>query len=606
MVNPEYAEHLREKANGLPLCPGVYIMKDKGGKVIYVGKSRKLKNRVSQYFHESDFKSPKTDAMTFFVADFEYILCDTEIEALSLENSLIKLYRPRYNIRLKDDKSYPYLKATVNDPYPEFSMSRKRDADKARYFGPYTGVSTVYSLISAMQKTFGLPSCRHHFPRDKGKIKSCIYRQMGCVAPCLATVGSEEYREVFMQAVAFLSGGHAKVISKLEEKMAKASESLAFEAAAKYRDRIAAIKKLCEKQKVVEAPNVDRDIIAWQASELIPSACIFYVRNGRLIDSETFFFGSGEIVDSAAVTSFIYGIYKIRDYIPRDITLSSEISEDDLSLLSEWMREKAGFSVSIRVPQRGDARKLCDLAVQNAVQKSKEKLSESKKSDKTLERLATIAGLEVVPERIEAFDISNYGSEHITAGMVVYENGKMKKSDYRVYNIRSTTEQNDYAAMREAINRRLSHESEMPLPDLFLIDGGEQHVAVVKDELRAFGASVPVLGMAKDEHHKTRALIDERGEISIAMEQPLFVFIYGIQEEVHRFTVSRMSMKKRKTIKRSVLCDIDGIGPAKAKALLDHFGGLAELKKASKEEIAAVPGITAALAEKTVKFLKGE
>lgn len=604
MVNPEYAAHLREKANGLPLCPGVYIMKDKGGKVIYVGKSRKLKNRVSQYFHENDFKSPKTDAMTFFVADFEYILCDTEIEALSLENSLIKLYRPRYNIRLKDDRSYPYLKATVNEPYPEFSMARKREADKAKYFGPYTGVSTVYSLISAMQKTFGLPSCRHHFPRDKGKIKSCIYRQIGCISPCLNDVGSDEYREAFMQAVAFLSGDHGKVISDLEEKMAKASESLAFEAAAKYRDRIIAIKKLCEKQKVVEAPNVERDIIAWQTSELIPSACIFYVRGGKLIDSETFFFGSGEIVDPAAITSFIYGLYSSRDYIPRDITISDELSDNDISLLSEWLKERSGYGVNIRVPKRGDAKKLSNLAVQNAVQRAKEKLTESKRSEKTLERLAAIAGLEVVPERIEAFDISNYGSEHITAGMVVYENGKMKKSDYRIYNIRSTKEQNDYASMREAVSRRLSHEDEMPLPDLFLIDGGEQHVSAVKDELSAFGASVPVLGMVKDQHHKTRALVDERGEISIATEQPVFVFIYGIQEEVHRFTVSKMSMKKRKTVKRSVLCDIDGIGPAKAKALLDRFGGLAKLKKASVEEIAAVPGITKAIAEKTVEFLK--
>ena len=373
MVNPEYAPHLREKASGLPLSPGVYIMKDKAGKVIYVGKSRKLKNRVSQYFHENDFKSPKTDAMTFFVADFEYILCDTEIEALSLENSLIKLYRPRYNVKLKDDKSYPYLKATVNDEYPEFTMTRKRLSDGARYFGPYTGVNTVFSLISAIEKTFNLPPCRRHFPKEKGKVKNCIYRQIGCVAPCLETVTSEQYKETFMQAVAFLSGKRDEVLSSLEKKMNDAAENLAFESAARYRDRISAIKKLDEKQKVVEDPDVERDVIAWQTSELIPSACVFYIRGGRLIDSEVFFFGQNEIADSSAITSFVYGLYMSREYVPREVTFCAGIDEEDVALLSDWLRQKAGYRVNVHVPVRGNAKKLCDLALQNAVQKSRER-----------------------------------------------------------------------------------------------------------------------------------------------------------------------------------------------------------------------------------------
>lgn len=605
MVNPEFADHLREKAAGLPLTPGVYIMRDRAGKVIYVGKSRKLKNRVSQYFHESDFQSRKTDAMTFFVADFEYILCDTEIEALSLENSLIKLYRPRYNVKLKDDKSYPYLKATVDKEYPEFLMTRRRENDKARYFGPYTASATVYSLISTIEKTFDLPSCRRHFPKDKGKVRNCIYRQMGCVAPCLESVTAEQYREAFMQAVSFLSGEHGKVLNNLEAKMLSASENLAFESAARYRDRIAAIKKLSDKQKVVESPDVERDVIAWQSDEVIPSACVFYVRGGRLIDSEEFFFGQSEIADSSALASFVYGLYTSREYIPKDITFTGGISDDDLSLLSEWLTEKAGYKVNVRVPQRGDAKKLCDMAYQNAVQKSREKQKENEKSNKALERLAVLAGLEVVPERIEAYDISNYGSEHITAGMVVYEHGKPKKSDYRVFNIKQGA-QDDYSAMREVLTRRIGHKDENPPPDLFLIDGGENHVAVVSAVLAENGLNVPTLGMVKDEHHKTRALVDLRGEISIALEQPVFVLIYGIQEEVHRFTVSRMTEKKRKTIKRSTLENVDGVGAAKAKLLLKTFGGLAGVRKASASELASVKGITPAIAEKIKEYLMGD
>ena len=605
MVNPEFAKHLREKAAGLPLKPGVYIMHDRAGKVIYVGKSRKLKNRVSQYFHESDFGSRKTDAMTFFVADFEYIICDTEIEALSLENSLIKLYRPRYNIKLKDDKSYPYLKATIDKEYPEFLMTRKRENDKARYFGPYTSTSTVYSLISTIEKTFNLPSCRRHFPKDRGKVKSCIYRQMGCVAPCLETVTAAEYREAFMQAVSFLSGEHGQVIAELEKKMNDAAENLAYEAAARCRDRIAAIKKLSDKQKVVASPDVERDVIAWQTDEVIPSACVFYVRGGRLIDSEEFFFGQNEIADSSALSSFVYGLYMSREYIPKDVTFTGGISEDDLALLSEWLTEKAGYKVSVRVPQRGDAKKLCDMAYRNAAQKAREKQAESEKSSKALERLAVIADLEVVPERIEAYDISNYGSEHITAGMVVYEYGKPKKSDYRIFNIKQGA-QDDYGAMREVIARRISHKDELPLPDLFLIDGGENHIAVVNAALAEKGIDVPALGMVKDEHHKTRALVDSRGEISIALDMPVFVLVYGIQEEVHRFTVRRMTEKKLKTVRRSTLENVKGVGAAKARAILARFGGLSGVRAASVEAIASVSGVTRELAERISDHLKGD
>ena len=277
MVRSEYAERLREKAASLPLTPGVYIMRDTAGKVIYVGKSRALKNRVSGYFQESGQNSFKTDAMTSHIHDFDYILCDTEIEALTLENSLIKLYHPRYNIKLKDDKSYPYLKATVGEEFPRFLMTRKRESEKARYFGPYTSTQTVYGIISALQKTFGLPSCRHSFPKDRGKIRHCVYKQLGCIAPCDPEVSVSDYKEAFMQAVSFLSGNYEKIIEALTEKMEYASENLAFEAAAAYRDRIRAIKKLEEKQKVVASPDTERDIIAWHVGDPISAICIFVI-----------------------------------------------------------------------------------------------------------------------------------------------------------------------------------------------------------------------------------------------------------------------------------------------------------------------------------------
>lgn len=599
MVNSTYAAHLREKAASLPLSPGVYIMRDAGGKVIYVGKSRAIKNRVSQYFHENTGSGPKTEAMTSHVADFDYILCDTEMEALTLENSLIKLYHPRYNIKLKDDKSYPYLKATLDEPFPRFVMTRRREAGRARYFGPYTSTATVYGIISAMQKTFGLPSCRHTFPRDRGRVGHCIYRQIGCIAPCDPDVTPEAYREAFMQAVSFLSGNYESIIRSLTEKMNFAAENLAFEAAASYRDRIWAVKKLEEKQKVVASPDTERDIIAWHIGDPVSAICVFYIRFGKLIDSEIFYFSGNEILDSAAVSSFLYELYARREYIPKEIDLSDTISEEDRETLGLWLSEKAAGRVSLKTPMRGETRKLCDMARENAKRRAMEYAGSVEKSEKALVRLAALCALEAVPERIEAFDISNFGDEAITAGMVVFENGKPKKSDYRLFGIKSIAGRDDYASMHEALTRRLAHlsEKDAKIPDLILIDGGENHRAVAAEAVRAAGLSIPVFGMVKDEYHKTRALVGEGGEISIAAEKSVYTLIYNIQEEVHRFTISKMSAAKRKTEKTSVLEEIDGIGKARARALLGRFGGLSGIRHATEEELCTVPGITPVIAQ---------
>lgn len=604
MVNPQYSERLRKKAATLPLRPGVYIMKAKNGTVIYVGKSRALKNRVSQYFHESVFNT-KTDAMTSCIYDFDYILCDSEMEALTLENSLIKLYKPKYNILLKDDKSYPYI-AVTNEEYPRFIMTRKRE-NNAKYFGPYTSAETVNNVIISLQKALGLPSCRRSFPKDIGKVRHCLYRHIGCIAVCDGRVTKEKYRELVDSAVAFLSGKADVLLSSLTEKMQYASDNLMFEAAAEYRDRIKAINRLCEKQKVVAAPGIERDIFAWYSGEAAGAVCVFYIRDGKLTDSESFVFSGGEILDSSAICSFLCRIYEKREYIPKEIDTAGVLAAEDTAAAEEWLSCKAGYGVKIKTTARGDLHKLCIMAEENAAQKAKEFVAEKTKSDETLARLASIAGLGVVPERIEAFDISNMGDDNITAGMVLFENGKPKKSGYRIFNIKSTKIRDDYASMREAMERRISHfgDASSPPPDLFLIDGGIGHVSTVQEVLDAHGVSVPALGMVKDDHHKTRALVNAYGEeISIAAEASVYSLIFRIQEEVHRFAVSKMMNAKRKNVKTSVLEEIDGIGKARAKALLSRFGGLSGVKNASETELLTVRGITAETAKNIKEFFK--
>ena len=607
MVNAAYAASLREKASLLPLSPGVYIMRGDGGKVIYVGKSKKLKNRVSQYFHETDFKSVKTDMMTSLVRDFEYIVCDTETEALTLENSLIKLYKPRYNIKLKDDKSYPYISVNMHDEYPRFTVTRKREDPRALYFGPYSGTTVVYGIINAMQKTFGLPACNRRFPRDKGKVTHCIYRQIGCLAPCDENVTSEQYRESFSEAVDFLSGNYKKITDELTEKMLYASENEMFEAAAVCRDRIRAIEKLREKQKVVASPEVERDVISAYAGDAVSAVCVFYIRGGKLTDSEIFYFSGGEILDSSALCSFICELYVRREYIPKEITVGGELSESDKELCESWLSEKTNRKVNLTLPLRGEKKKLCDMAKENAEQKCKEYLLSSQKTDKTLARLASLAGLETIPERIEAFDISNIGDEHITAGMVVFENGKPKKSDYRIFRMKTVSTRDDYASMREAVRRRCAHLSDdgAVAPDLFLIDGGAAHVSAAKQAMREAGYDIPTLGMVKDDKHRTRALVGEDGdEIQILSEQQVYSLIYKIQEEVHRFTISKMMGGKRKAEKTSVLENVSGVGKAKAKALLAVFGGLSAIKQADISELCRVKGITESIAKNIKEYFR--
>lgn len=581
-------------------------MKNRSGKVIYVGKSKALRNRVSQYFAEYSKHDVKTAAMVSSVYDFEYMLTDTEMEALALENRLIKLHTPKYNIRLKDGKSYPYIKITMQDAYPKISVVRRRAADGAKYFGPYSGMSSAYSLIATVRKTFLVASCSKKFPEDVGKGRPCLNKQIGlCVGPCSGEVSSEEYRDIFADVVSFLRGSYSDTKRSLREKMEYASDNLMFEAAALYRDRINALSRLWERQKVVASPDTEHDVIGLYTDELCSCITVFYVRNGCIVDSERFMFSSEQIINGETVLGFMSDLYNKREYIPKEILIGFEAEDEQTDSLGAYLSEQAGYRVKIRRPERGDLRALCDMVNSNAKQYAEQYKADHENDSRVLVKLASALSLEVVPDRIEAYDISNYGDEHITAGMIVAKEAKLCRSKYRTYNIRGNTGQDDYAAMREAISRRLEHKEE-EYPDLILLDGGKGHVSVIRRMLCEKNITIPVYGMVKDEWHKTRSLVGEDEEISIAKDQALFMFIYKLQEEVHRYTLSRMDKAKRKTLTTSTLERIDGIGPAKARALLLHFKSISAVKAADEKTIASVKGISSKDAENIVKYYKSK
>lgn len=667
MQSRETLEYLRRKAALLPKSPGVYIMENACGKVIYVGKSRALKNRVSQYFHGSH--DLKTTKMASNVNDFRYITCDTEMEALVMENNLIKQYNPKYNILLKDSKSYPYIRITDGE-YPRVVLSRRRD-EKGMFFGPYSGAGVVYSVISTLERVLGLPSCKRKFPEDIGKGRPCVYRQIGrCCGVCAGDVSAAEYAELIGCAVQFLKGNTDAVEKSLYDRMLRASDEERYEEAARCRDALTSLKKLGQTQKTQLPRDTDCDVVAVASHEGCDCAAVLYIRGGKICDSEYFTFGADEItgadnaqsmadstgsmtgetvgeksmadgtggedktasagivpngaadvycaepddggdeesVEETPMSAFIVGLYRGREYIPPEILLSFDMPEGEKNLIGAYLGERAGHKVTLRTPKRGEARSLCLMAQRDAVRHSETRRKRDEDDERVLVRLASLLSLEVVPQRIEAYDISNLGSEHITAGMIVADGGKLRKSDYRVFRIKGQDAPDDYSAMRQTLMRRIAHigdgedTSLSAEPDLILLDGGAGHVGVARELFRDADCHIPVFGMVKDEHHKTRTLVSDTNEVSIAREAEVFRFIYKLQEEVHRFTVSRMSAAKRKTLKTSSLEKISGIGPAKAKKLMSHFKTLSALKEASEEEISAVSGISRADAEAVFAF----
>lgn len=598
-------ERLLKKANSLPLSPGVYIMKDKGGSIIYVGKSKKLKNRVTSYFVATD-KTFKTARMVSLVEDFDYIVCSTEIEALTLENVLIKKHSPKYNIKLKDAKSYPYIKVT-RDEFPKLIVTRERRDDRAKYFGPYSGMAQAYGALNTVMKIFSLPTCKRVFPRDIGKERPCLYRDMGrCIAPCAGGISAEEYAALVKRAARVLSGDTKDIVEELTAEMLSASEEMEFERAAKLRDSIEALRKLSEKQKVVGDEKLSRDVFALATSGSIGALAMLSVRRGSLINKNEFevsVSGEGGAEDAM---SLIVAYYDSTGDTPREVMLEFDMAEDDRELLSEYLSLNTPYRVAVRVPERGDARALCKLARSNAEEALRQHVLEGEREDKNIKRLAELLSLSEPPKRIEAYDISNVGNENIVASMVVWADGRLKKSDYRLFNIKSTDGQDDYGSMREALTRRLAHIGEGTVslgdtPDLLLVDGGDAHVGVAKEVLLAKNLEIPVFGMVKDDYHKTRALTNGDSEISIAKEFDVYAFIYNLQEEAHRFALKTSSGAKRKSLTHSSLEKIDGIGPAKAKRLLSAMP-LGKIRGATVEELSAVSGISRGDAERIYEY----
>lgn len=608
-VNPK-REELQKKASELPLRPGVYIMKDAKDRVIYVGKSKKLKNRVSQYFINGE-KSVKNAKMVSLVCDFDYILCDTEIEALALENTLIKKHSPRYNIKLKDAKSYPYIKMTSGE-YPRFVFTRTRASDKCTYFGPYSGSKVASSLLSLIYKNIGIPSCKRKFPQEIGKSRPCIYYDMGqCCGLCTGEVTCEEYKALCATACAILKGETSSVRQTLEKKMFALADAEQYESAARVRDTINLLKEMETNQKVLADPGENIDIIGVAQGETLFGVAVFIVRNGALIDKKEFVFTADSIVDDSSLISFLCDKYQNASTVPKTLLLSFLPEQEELELFREYLCGLCKRQIEVRVPVKGQKHKLCLMVDDNI----KEKISDAEKknysSEELLRSLCELLKTDSLPERIEVWDISNLSYENITAGMIVCEGAELKKSDYRIFKIRGVKGTDDYMSMCEAISRRFAHLSDdsssfSEMPDLVLLDGGKGHVGTVKKMLNGMGISVPVFGMVKDDHHKTRALCTEDSEISLENDRRLYNFIYKLQEEVHRFTVSKMMGAKLRTLTSSSLCEIEGIGKTKAKMLLEHFGSVSEISKADIEAISAVKGISMANAKNIFEFFHGE
>lgn len=602
-------ERLRDKANSLPETPGVYLMKNRDGVILYVGKSKKLKNRVTSYF-TGNHHTQKTARMVSLVADFDYILCHTEIEALTLENVLIKKHSPKYNIKLKDAKSYPYIKVT-NEEYPKLFVTRERKSDRARYYGPYQGSSGAHAALETVSKIFTLAVCKRSFPRDIGRERPCLLRDMGrCVAPCTGKVSAEDYRDLVRRAESVLDGNIRDTAKVIEEDMLRAAEAEEYERAAALRDSLRALELLKEKQKVVADEHFDRDVFGLYLSETESVLSLLSVRDGALINKNEFILSADALTEEDGTVSLIASHYETTGRIPREVLLAFPLSEDALSLLSEYLCLLAEHRVNVRTPERGDAKQLAELAEENAAEAARQYRLEGEREDKSLARLSTLLGLPELPRRMEAYDISNYGNEAITASMVVYENGRLKKSDYRLFRIKTTEGADDYASMREALTRRLSHigdgtASLGETPDVLLIDGGATHVGVVREVLSSLNLEIPTFGMVKDDYHKTRALTDGTREISIATEMPVYALIFKIQEEVHRFAVGAAGAAKRRTLTHSVLEKIEGIGPAKAKLLLSEMP-LAKVKTSTAKELAKIKGISEKDAENVYNYFHKE
>lgn len=601
----DHIKALRAKAMALPLTPGVYLMRDKARNIIYIGKAKALKNRVSQYFGSPKNHPEKVRRMVSQVEDFEYILTDSEFEALVLECSLIKQHSPKYNILLKDDKGYHYIKVTAG-PWRRISEAKQKLADGAEYLGPYTSSWSVKQSVDEAHKIFLLPTCSRRFPQDIGKGRPCLnYYIKQCCAPCRGKITEKEYEESVEEALDFLRGGSGSSIKELTARMNEAAEHLEFERAARLRDRLNAIKKLNgDRQKVVAARVKEQDVIALaQGAE---SSCfeVFRFSGGRLCDREDFLLGdTGD--PTAARAEFLQQYYTLRGNIPPQITLDGEAEGSEL--LAQWLSGKAGRKVNISVPQRGEQAQLVRMCLNNAAEKLAQSSGRTGREASALDELARLLGLSQPPAYIESYDISNLGGSENVAGMVVFENGRPLKSAYRKFKIKGFEGQDDYASMQEVISRRLEEyrkcresgekDGFARLPDLILLDGGKGHVSAIRPVLEAYGYDIPLFGMVKDDKHRTRAIARDGGEIAINSNRQAFTLVSAIQEEVHRFAIGYHRQSRKKSTFSSSLTSIPGIGQTRARALLKYFGTIRRIGEATIEELESAPSMTRPAAE---------
>lgn len=602
-----------EKIKKLPNSPGVYIMKNKDGKIIYIGKAKVLKNRVKQYFMNSSNHSPKVKAMVSNIADFDYILCDSEMEALVLECNLIKEHTPKYNILLKDGKHYPYIKLTLNEEYPKMLFVRRIEQDGAKYFGPYPTGFGVNETFDIVKEAFKIAHCKKSFPRDIGKERPCLYHSMGrCVAPCSGRVSGEEYREIFREIDKFLSGSDKELIDKLTEEMKEAAEMFEFEKAALCRDKIEALRNLSEKQKVLNAKDEDMDVMAVCVEDILASVELFTIRGGKLIGSHSFDMkGEGTLDESEVLSDFADQYYTGDVYIPKTVYLSHGIESEEA--LGELLTAKRGSKVSVIVPKIGDRKKIVDMAQKNArhnIEKMKTAEIKEKMKMNSLIELAQALRLEVIPDRIESYDISHTAGEENVAAMAVFKNGKPSRRDYRIFKINTVEGADDIACLRETLTRRFTHEERegdgkfSELPDLILMDGGIAQLNCAGEVLRELGIDIPVFGMVKDDKHRTRGVVNEEGEVYLKPTGGAIRLVTYIQDEVHKTAIEYHRKRREKKMLGSELERIEGVGESKRKALMLYFRSIDKIKNASVEELCRVKGISERIAANIFNYFR--
>lgn len=613
-----------EELKKLPHSPGVYMMHDDSDTIIYVGKAVNLHNRVRSYFRKIVGRGPQIDKMVKQIARFDYIVTDSELEALVLENNLIKEYSPKYNTMLKDDKTYPYIKVTMGEEYPRILLSREMKKDKSKYFGPYTSAGAVKDTIDLMNKLYQLKTCNRRLPRDMGLERPCLnYHIKQCVAPCQGYISKEEYRARIERALDFLNGNYKPMLRELEQKMTEASEKMEYEEAAGYRDLYNSVKSVAQKQKITDSDGEDKDIIAMAAEEHEAVVQVFFVRDGKLIGREHFYMTHVEDCDNAQILlDFVKQFYAGTPYIPKELMLQEDIAETEI--LEKWLTARKGGRVYIRVPKKGAKEKLVELAAQNAsliLSQDKERIRrEEGRTIGAMKEIAALLDLDDV-SRMEAYDISNISGFANVGSMVVFEKGKAKRSDYRKFRIQSVSGPDDYACMKEVLTRRFLHGMEekeeldrrqvdhqfgsfTKFPDLLMMDGGKGQVNIALQVLSELHLDIPVCGMVKDDNHRTRGLYYQNVEIPIDTRSEGFKLVTRIQDEAHRFAIEYHRSLRSKAQVKSVLDEIPGVGPARRKALMRHFGSINEIKDASVEKLCEVQEIPEHIAKQIYDFFR--